>query len=111
MSRFEKAVDYNGQALAIYRETKNRKGEAPVLNSTGNAYLALNQIDKAIGYYQQSLAIKRELKDRMGEANSLTNIGIAYSYLGSDLPGADPMRRTRYEKAIVYLEAGAGGSA
>ena len=73
------------QALIIYREIKDRKGEGESLGNLGIAYNFLGDYAKAIEYHQQSLAILREIKDRKGEGLSLGNLGIAY-YLWETTP-------------------------
>ncbi|MCZ8200503.1 tetratricopeptide repeat protein [Microcystis sp. LE19-55.1A] len=90
ISQFGEALQSWEQALQIYREIKNRQGEANSLGNLGIAYGSLGQYQKAIEFYQQSLTIAKEIGDRQGEANSLGNLGIAYSSLG------------QYQKAIEY---------
>jgi len=67
--------------LPIFREVKDRSGEATTLNNIGSAYDNLSQYEKALEYYAQALPIRREVKDRQGEANTLTNISTAYDNL------------------------------
>ncbi len=80
------------QALKIYREIKDRKGEGAVLGNLGIVYLFLRNYPKVIEYQQQRLAIAREIKNRRGEGQSLGNLGIAYYFLGD------------YPKAIEYQQ-------
>ena len=90
ISQFEEAFQYWQQALAIYREIKDRLGEGASLGNLGIAYGSLNKYEKAIEFHLQSLAIDREIKDRLGEGQSLRNLGIAYYFLG------------KYDKAIEF---------
>ncbi|MCZ8308225.1 MAG: tetratricopeptide repeat protein [Microcystis sp. LE19-98.1E] len=90
ISQFGEALQSWEQALQIYREIKNRQGEANSLGNLGIAYGSLGQYQKAIEFYQQSLTIAKEIGDRQGEANSLGNLGNAYRSLG------------QYQKAIEY---------
>ena len=87
-----KAIGYYEQALAISRETGDRRGEGNHLGNLGNAYADLGDARTAIGYYEQALAISRETGDRCGEGLWLGNLGIAYSDLGD------------VRKAIGYYE-------
>ncbi|MBD2194502.1 MULTISPECIES: CHAT domain-containing protein [Calothrix] len=89
-SQFEAALQSWQQALIIYREIKDRKGESWILGSFGLAYYAMGDYPKAIDYYQQSLAISREIKDRLSEGTALGNLGLAYYALGD------------YNKTIEY---------
>ncbi|NMF59061.1 CHAT domain-containing protein [Pseudanabaena yagii] len=86
----EAAMQSFQNALNIYREIKDRRGEGKALGNLGIAYDALGKYDKAIEFQLQSLAIKREIKDRLGEGNSLGNLGNAYDALG------------KYGKAIEF---------
>jgi tetratricopeptide (TPR) repeat protein len=92
ISQFEAALQSWQQALQIYREIKDRKGEGAALGNLGIAYDALGNYGKAIEYYEQWLAIAREIKDRRGEGNALGSLGVAYRALGN------------YGKAIEYSE-------
>ncbi|MBE9058139.1 tetratricopeptide repeat protein [Sphaerospermopsis sp. LEGE 08334] len=92
-SQFTAALQSWQQALIIYRQIKNRKGEGAVLGGLGIAYHALGDYTKAIEYYSSSLAIAREIKDRQGEGNALDNLGNAYYALGD------------YTKAIEYFSS------
>ncbi|MFM6588993.1 MAG: CHAT domain-containing protein [Microcystis panniformis] len=91
-SQFREALQSWEQALQIYREIKNRQGEANSLNNLGLAYYSLGQYQKAIEYHQQQLAIAKEIGDSSGEAKSLNNLGLAYRSLG------------QYQKAIKYFQ-------
>ncbi|MDF5716797.1 MAG: CHAT domain-containing protein [Rhizonema sp. NSF051] len=82
-SQFEAALKSWSQALIIYREIKNRKGESQSLGNLGAAYDALGNYGLAIDYQQQRLAIARSIKDRLGESQSLGNLGAAYDALGN----------------------------
>ncbi len=66
--QYEAASKLYQQALTIYRNLKDKRGEGQVLTELGMAYAALGDIDRAIASYEQSLAIARELGDRSLEA-------------------------------------------
>ncbi|MEA5574026.1 CHAT domain-containing tetratricopeptide repeat protein [Calothrix sp. UHCC 0171] len=78
------------KALQIYRQIKDRTGEAQALGNLGNAYYILGDYRKAIDFHQQSLVIFRQIGDRAGEGRSLGNLGVAYNALGE------------YQKAIEF---------
>jgi tetratricopeptide (TPR) repeat protein len=78
------------KALQIYRQIKDRTGEAQALGNLGNAYYILADYRKAIDFHQQSLVIFRQIADRAGEGRSLGNLGVAYDSLGE------------YQKAIEF---------
>ena len=80
------------QALKMYREIKDRQGEAAALGNIGLVYYSLRDYVKAISYLEQYLTIAREIKDRQGEINTLNNLGHAYKSIGN------------YAKAIEYYK-------
>jgi CHAT domain-containing protein/Flp pilus assembly protein TadD len=75
------------RALALYRENKDRHGEAQALNEIGNTYIDLGNFPKALDYLQRALAIKKELGDRLEIGKTLSNLGLVYWNL-SDYPKA-----------------------
>ena len=89
---YEKALDSFRQALSIYREAKDIKGEGIALNSIGIIYNNLGYYQKALNYYQQSLIVSRQIVDRASEASLLNNIGAVYRNLGE------------YQKALEFSE-------
>ena len=76
------AVEHYQQALAIFRETGNRDGEAASLVGLAGSYATLGQTTAAIEHHQQALAIYRETGNRDGEASSLSGLGGSYATLG-----------------------------
>ncbi len=70
------------QALALARQTKDRRGEATILNNLGLIYNSVGQPQRALEFYQQALPIIREVNDRTGEAITLSNIGLVYNNIG-----------------------------
>jgi CHAT domain-containing protein len=89
-SQFTAALQSWQQALKIYQEIKDRKGEGNALANLGLAYFSLGEYTKAIEYHSSSLVIFRELKDREGEGTALIGLGNAYDAQGE------------YSKAIEY---------
>ncbi len=92
LGQVEKAIQYYEKALAIDKESRNRRGEENQLGNIGTAYSNLGQVEKAIQYYEKALAIAQEIGDRSGEGAHLGNMGSAYRALG------------QVEKAIQYYE-------
>jgi len=80
------------QALNLYREIHDRKGEEQALDSLGQIYYYLGAYGKAIEYHEQSLAIAREIKDWLGEGISLKHMALAY------------IEKKNFAKAIDYME-------
>ncbi|WP_088240416.1 CHAT domain-containing protein, partial [Calothrix rhizosoleniae] len=91
-SQYKAALQSYQQALKIYRNIKDRRGEGRALNGLGWAYTSLGNQKQAIEYFQQSLSITRDLGDKAVEVNSLGGLGYAYNSLGD------------YKKAINYYQ-------
>ncbi|MEP0859700.1 CHAT domain-containing protein [Trichocoleus sp. DQ-U1] len=91
-SQWAAALQSLEQSLLIYRNIKNRKGEALALGGIGLVHDSLGDYAKAIDYTQQSLASAREIKDRRNEGALLGNLGVAYRRLGD------------YAKALEYSQ-------
>jgi CHAT domain-containing protein/tetratricopeptide (TPR) repeat protein len=82
ISQFQEALRSWEQALEIYREIGDRRGEGTALGNLGFAYQSLGDYRQAIDLHEQHLAIAREVGDREGEGRALGNLGFAYQSLG-----------------------------
>ena len=91
-SRYREAIPVLESALQIYRDIKDKNGEAVSLVNLGAVYDSLGQYQKAIDFYQQSLEIRTQIGDLNGEAVSLGNLGSTYNNLG------------QYQKAIDFQQ-------
>ncbi|MFM7323430.1 MAG: tetratricopeptide repeat protein, partial [Nodosilinea sp.] len=76
LSQWREALQSYEQALVIYRDIKDRDGEARTLNNIGLVNRSQGNYSAALGYYEQALAITRDIKDRAFEARTLRNIGL-----------------------------------
>ena len=81
-NNFEAALKSWQQALSLYQQLQNRRGEGFVIENLGLVYQALGDYEKAVDSFQQHLTIARELADRQGEANALGNLGNSNRVLG-----------------------------
>jgi CHAT domain-containing protein len=108
--QFEAALQSWQQALAIYREIKDRKGEGDALGNLGIAYKNLGDYAKAMDYHQQDLAIQREIKDRQGEGVALNNLGNAYYSLGDYTKAIDYYQQSLAIKQEIKDRQGEGNS-
>ena len=81
LRKFDEAIDYLEQALAIFQENDDRRGQGLALNNIGNVYDELGRFDEAVDYYQQGRALFRQVGDHHMEARALNNIGNDYAKL------------------------------
>ncbi len=70
------------EALALFHQLGESKGEAAVLNNLGFASFSLGEPGPAEESYRQALAIRRTIGDRAGEAQALNNLAVLYRGLG-----------------------------
>lgn len=82
LNQSTKALDAYNQALPLWRDLRDRSGEARTLNNIGTVYSLLGETAKALEYFNQSLPIIRDLKDPIGEARTLNNIAWVYREQG-----------------------------
>ncbi len=71
------------QALNLYRQQKNSKGEINVLEALAEASKMLGKYEQAITYSEQLLALAQRLGDRKIEATVLGNLGNSYRVVGN----------------------------
>ncbi len=71
-SQFQTALKSWQQALTIYREIKDPKGEMEALRNLSTTYFQIGDYDRGFEYQQQSLAIEREMKRQQDEGNDAT---------------------------------------
>ena len=57
LGRYEKAIEYNEQALAVLREVNDRADEGLALTNLGIAYGGLGRHEKAVEYLERALTI------------------------------------------------------
>ncbi len=118
----EKAIQYHQQAMDLYREIGDERGEAEILGGLGLIYFNSKDYDKALSYYQEALKERVKVDDKLLIGNSLNSIGLIYYNLNNykmampyfdkaealrketgDLPG---LTRTQTLKASSYLSIG-----
>ncbi|MCU0541658.1 MAG: tetratricopeptide repeat protein [Oscillatoriaceae cyanobacterium Prado104] len=87
-----KALNFQQQALEIFRQINNSQSSAIVLGNIGQIYYYQKQYDRALEAYQQSLVIFRKLSNCQGEGIMLDYIGSVYNSQG------------QYQKALESLE-------
>lgn len=83
------------RALAGYRASGDRRGEAITLGMVGNCHKKLGDLDKALALLKQALAMKRELGDKVEVGKTLSHLGLV------------TWERGEYPEAIRYLEEAA----
>ncbi|MGH9767467.1 MAG: tetratricopeptide repeat protein, partial [Blastocatellia bacterium] len=80
------------EALTLWRQLDDRRGELRMLARLGREYLNTADPQKALNYYQQAFPLAKSLGDRNQEANLLLGIGGVYS------------RQDEYQKALEAYE-------
>ena len=81
------------KALALFRNDKDKQGEAITLGLIGNCYKKFGDFPKAENYLQRALAMKREVGDHLEEGKTLSHLGLLHWEMSD------------YQKAVEYLNA------
>jgi tetratricopeptide (TPR) repeat protein len=102
IGQITRGIDLHQQALATFRQTGNRAGEAIVLGNLGLCYYQLGQIAQAIDLYEQALTITRQIGGRVSEGSALGNLGGCYRDVGQYARAIN-----RFEQALtIHRQAG-----
>ena len=91
-NRFVEGEQLFKSALAIWKTTGRKKGEAEIHERLGNVGYYLCEMQKAKKHYQIALAIATEIGDRQGEGRINGSLGAVFDSLGE------------YQKAKEYHE-------
>jgi len=90
--RMPEAVECFEQAMAIYRDLGDVRGESRAATNVANAYFDLSRFSEALEAAQRSLAIQRRAGKRYGEGIALGIIGGASRELGRSREGIDHLQ-------------------
>ncbi|OLT30400.1 hypothetical protein BJF79_39090 [Actinomadura sp. CNU-125] len=94
------AIDRYRQALAIYREIGDRRGECDSLNHIGFCFAELDRDGEALIHHQNALTLARTLADRFEQALALRGIGNLHLRSDRPVPALD-----HYEEALGLSRA------
>ncbi len=90
--QYQKALEHYQQALVIFREINDQRGESAVIYNIGLVYENLYQYQKSSDHYQQALAIYQNLGNKSRQAYILNSIATNYDRVG------------QYAKALEYYQ-------
>jgi two-component sensor histidine kinase len=82
--RFDEALVYYEETLAIQQKLENKKGEARAYNNIGRIYELLEEYTKAMLYYHKALLIYEKLPITKSTAITLQNKGNIYRALNNN---------------------------
>lgn len=80
----DKAIEYQQQAVVIFKECGDRRREGLALSGLGSACLFHCQVERAIEFFEQALAIAREIGDRRAEGKALGDLGLVWTAVDYD---------------------------
>ncbi|MEU5691298.1 BTAD domain-containing putative transcriptional regulator [Actinosynnema sp. NPDC020468] len=78
------ALHHMGQALALYEDAGDVRGQARALNSTGWLRARLGHLRAALADCRRTVRLCRRLEDPLGEALALDSLGYIHQRLGDD---------------------------
>lgn len=114
LRRFEEAISYLEQAIAICQRTGWQWGEGIALTILGAVYYDLGKLEnmrrsrfeKAIEVLTQAEIILHSIEDKWGEGFALNNLGGIYRYLGDFGNALDCLRRALAARRAVNDDNG-----
>jgi len=77
------AIGKYEEALGLFRNARDRRGEITTLNTIGSVKAALGEGQSALAYFNETLPLLRAAGDREGEARVLGSIAQVYFTLGN----------------------------
>ena len=80
LGKYEEAIKYWEQSVAIKREIQNKEGLVKSLQGLASAYSSLGNRSEEIKYLQEALDLAKKIGYRRGEVFSLNNLGVTYQY-------------------------------
>jgi len=92
LGRLDLAVDYQREALTLFRQYGDRDGETRALAGVGVALSRLGRLQEAIDPLQQALTMSLQAGDSLGEAIALNNLGVLYQHLGRYAEASEHLR-------------------
>ncbi|MBD3582013.1 tetratricopeptide repeat-containing sensor histidine kinase [Flavobacterium selenitireducens] len=94
MTEYDKALDYDMQALQLAEKIGDQKGVAAILSNIGVVYYDLQDYRKAAAYYERARKINERMGNRLYLSNNLGNLGNSF------------MSLKEHDKAVQkYIEA------
>jgi tetratricopeptide (TPR) repeat protein len=75
MGHYRQSTGHHQQALAVFREIGDQRGQARALHNLGTVELLQARPQQASGYFRQALPRYRQAGDQTGEARTLNNLG------------------------------------
>lgn len=82
LGQFENALKAYEKALAVYKQSRDRHGEAAIRNQISSIYITLGQNEMARRQCAQALQLSQGTGNRAGEAEALNNLGEIYNWSG-----------------------------
>jgi tetratricopeptide (TPR) repeat protein len=102
LNRFEIALGFHKQSLAIYEELDYQKGIARTLNNVANIYKEQGNLDTAFVMYNKCKKINKQLGQPLNLAISINNIGVIYRLRAKSQKenGQLSLSQSNYKKSI-----------
>ena len=94
LGKYEQAIAYSQQLLALAQSLGDRQIEAYALGTLGNNYRTIGNYVKALEVQKQALVIRKELNDRQGEGQVLTSLGNIHYDIGNYSKAVDFYQRS-----------------
>ena len=88
--KYNEAMKYYREALALAKEVRNDEVTGTVLNNIAELYEDQGNFDRALEYFQQSRELRKKGNNKLGLTRSNNNIGAFYYDSKKDPIAAEP---------------------
>lgn len=95
--KFEQAKEFYNNALKIFKEFKDKRGEAKIYIGLGGLSVYQGLLDDALQYFNRALGMVQKLKDKSTE--DIKNEIAIYGNIGQVYQALD-----KYDKAVEYYK-------
>ena len=102
--RYERAIDWSDEAIAIYRSIGDEQGLAYALARRGHVAFSVGDVPSALGLLQESLEICTRIGYEDGTAWPLTLLAQARLWAGDESPDVQRMFEAGRERFIAMGE-------
>jgi tetratricopeptide (TPR) repeat protein len=82
LDKYDVALDYHYQSLAIREEEGDKRSIRTALNNIGLVFYNMKDYDGAIQNYLKAVEISKALNDLSGQETVFINLGLAYDKIG-----------------------------
>jgi CHAT domain-containing protein/tetratricopeptide (TPR) repeat protein len=89
------ALQQYDRALKLFRDTKNKRDEATVLDNTGMVFAAIGDTSTAVDYFHEALKLRQNELTHFGEEITRSNLGYVHMLMGNFVEALNQLRQAQ----------------